>query len=232
MKTAVALRHVAFEDLGSLTRILASRGYDIRYCDAGIDDLEAARSADLLIVLGGPISVNDEALYPFLADECALVGERARRERPTLGLCLGAQFIAKALGARVYAGPVKEIGWSTLILTPAGRRSCLRALDGAPVLHWHGETFDLPSGAELLAGTTHYANQAFAVGETTLALQFHCEIQARGLERWYLGHTLELASAGIDVPSLRRDGLTHGERIEGLAATVFGGWLAQIEAAT
>jgi GMP synthase (glutamine-hydrolysing) len=231
LSAAVALRHVAFEDLGSLVPILASHGYDIEYCDAGVDDLARAATADLLVVLGGPISVNDEAAYPFLRKECDLIAGRIARGRATLGLCLGAQFIAKALGARVYPGPVKEIGWSALTLTPAGRGSCLSPLEGVPVLHWHGETFDIPAGAEALAGTERYPNQAFTHGHSTLALQFHCEVAARSLERWYLGHTVELTAAAIDIGGLRRDGERFGAACEAAAPRVFDSWLNSIGAA-
>ena len=150
-------------------------------------------AADLLVVLGGPIGAYEEELYPFLADELRVIERRLAAGRPVLGICLGSQLMARALGARVYPGTGKEIGWAPLQLTAAGRDSCLAPLGGgAPVLHWHGDTFDLPKGASLLASTPRYKNQAFAWQRHGLALQCHIEATAAGLERWYIGHACEI----------------------------------------
>ncbi|MCB1876276.1 MAG: gamma-glutamyl-gamma-aminobutyrate hydrolase family protein, partial [Chromatiales bacterium] len=142
---AVVIRHLAFEDLGSFAPLLGSDPWNLSYLEAGVDDLSPAADADLLVVLGGPIGVNEEREYPFLSEELALLEKRLAADRPTLGICLGAQLIAKALGAQVYPGPAKEIGWSPLSLSSSGADSCLAAVDGGltPVLHWHGDTFDL-----------------------------------------------------------------------------------------
>lgn len=224
MISVVVIRHVAFEDLGSFGPLLQARGAIVQWLEAGADDLRDVQplGPDLLVVLGGPISATDDADYPFLAREAAILEQRLKADRPTLGICLGAQMMARALGARVYPGPAKEIGWSELTLTAAGRRSCLRHLETepTPVLHWHGDTFDLPVGAERLASTAITENQAFSWGERGLALQFHPEAEAAGLERWFIGHACEIAAtAGISVPSLRADtarfatGLVrHGQR--------------------
>ena len=122
-KTAIAIRHVHFEDLGAFDRVLRRHGYAVGYCDAGIDDIGNVDplAPDLLIVLGGPIGAHEESLYPFLGPELALLEHRLAAARPTLGICLGAQLIARALGARVYRARVKEIGWSELQLSHAGR---------------------------------------------------------------------------------------------------------------
>src|ERR1700719_1784110 len=118
-RTCLAVRHVAFEDLGLLGPLLAARGYDIRYHDAGIArfDAETLVAPDLVIVLGGPIGVYERDSYPFIADEIAAIAARLAANKPTLGICLGAQMMAAALGARVAPGPVKEIGWAPLTLT-------------------------------------------------------------------------------------------------------------------
>jgi GMP synthase (glutamine-hydrolysing) len=149
-RTAIAVRHVAFEDLGLLAPILADAGWASSYCNAPTDDLgdPSLAEADLLIVLGGPIGVYDGADYPFLGAEIALLERRLARGLPMLGICLGAQLMARALGARVFSGPVKEIGWWRISLTEAGLASCLAPLADAAsaVLHWHGDTFDLPAG--------------------------------------------------------------------------------------
>jgi GMP synthase (glutamine-hydrolysing) len=227
-KSAVALRHVAFEDLDSLEGILGEAGYRIRYLEAGQDPVtDLLVKADLLIVLGGPISVNDDNDYPFLRNTCDALRQRLEQSRPTLGICLGAQLIARALGCRVYSS-TKEIGWSPLTLTAAGENSCLRHLRDVPILHWHGETFELPDGATHLATTPVCSNQAFSIDDTILGLQFHIEVTAAGLERWYIGHTLELAQAGIDIPGLRQDSQTHAPVLKSAAEECLGEWLATI----
>lgn len=210
MKTAVAIRHVPFEDLGSFEEVLSGAGYAVRYLEAAWDDLSTLDRTppELLVVLGGPVGANDEADYPFLRDERVLLERRLAGDRPTLGICLGAQLMVRALGARVYPAPRKEIGWSTLRLTEAGREGCLAPLapEHTPVLHWHGDTFDLPEGAERLASTDVCPNQAFRYGHAALALQFHAEVTARGLEQWFIAHACEIGGTeGIGVERLRRD---------------------------
>ena len=205
MKTACAIRHVPFEDLGYFAAPFEEAGYAIRYLEAGLDAPNAGADADMLVVLGGPIGVYQTEAYPFLADEIAVVRRRLADGRPTLGLCLGAQIMVAALGGRVFPGGTKEIGWSELTLTDAGRASPLAALDGTPVLHWHGDTYELPDGAVNLASSAVYEQQAFAMGDHGLALQFHPEVTAEGLERWYIGHTVELGVAGVSVVDLRAD---------------------------
>ena len=207
-RTAVAIRHVHFEDLGVFEAVLGRHGYAIRYCDAGIDDVASLdqSATDLVIALGGPIGAYEEVAYPFLTDELAFMERRLAAARPTLGICLGAQLMTRALGARVYPGPAKEIGWAELRLTEAGQNGPLRHFAGVPVLHWHGDTFDLPAGAELLASTAICPNQAFAFGRAALACQFHPEITGSGFERWLVGHAVEIASvADLSPTSLRRD---------------------------
>ena len=207
-KTALAIRHVHFEDLGAFDGVLRRHGYAVGYCDAGIDDVGGVDPLmpDLLIVLGGPIGAYQEPLYPFLGRELALLERRLAAARPTLGICLGAQLMARALGARVYAACAKEIGWSELQLSPAGRNGPLRHFAEGPVLHWHGDTFDLPDGAEHLASTEICPNQAFGLGRHVLACQFHPEISGHGFERWLVGHAVELAAtAGVSPTALRRD---------------------------
>lgn len=131
MKTAIALRHIHFEDVGTLDAVIAEQGYELRYLDPTLDALDSAQvqQAHLLIVLGGPIGAYDEQLYPFLQDELALVRQRLQSGKPMLGICLGAQLIARALGAKVYPLGVKEIGFSPLTLTPAGQDSLLAKLE-------------------------------------------------------------------------------------------------------
>jgi GMP synthase (glutamine-hydrolysing) len=226
--SAVALRHVAFEDLGFLSAVLDRAGWTVSYCDAAVSDLRdpILQEADLLTVLGGPIGVYESEAYPFLLDEVSLLERRLAQDQPTLGVCLGSQLMARALGARVFAGSTKEIGWGPIILTAAGRSSCLRYLPvDANVLHWHGDTFDLPDGATRLASTANYENQAFAWGAYGLALQFHLEVEPRWLEEWYVGHRFELEAAGIAVPALRAVTQRIAPGLQKHAEDVFGAWL-------
>lgn len=227
---AVAIRHVAFEDLGMLAPVLDAGGWDVSYCEAATEDLthRSICSADLLIVLGGPIGVGDAGDYPFLRRELRIIEKRLKRGAPTLGICLGSQMMAAALGARVYRGHAKEIGWGPVSLTPQGVASALEPLgsEGAEVLHWHGDTFDLPDGATRLAFNDRYDNQAFSFGPSALALQFHLEAGPLELEEWYIGHAAELASEGVSIGALRKQGRERAESSARLASRIFEDWLA------
>jgi GMP synthase (glutamine-hydrolysing) len=230
MKTAVVIRHVPFEDLGNLEPILGTHGYRIEYREAGRNLLrDIDRGADLLVVLGGPIGAYEEESYPFIKDEISLIEKRLKEDRPTLGICLGAQLMARALGARVYPGPEKEIGWKVLTLTQAAATSSLMHLDGVHVLHWHGDTFDLPQGALQLAATAAYANQAFSWGKCGLALQFHPEVHRSALERWYIGHACEIAGTkGVSVASLRADAAKFAPPLQPRAVRLWESWLSSV----
>ena len=230
MPLTLALRHVAFEDLGTFEAVLLSRGHEVRYVDVPTEGVAtlSADDADLLVVLGGPIGAYEDDAYPFLVDETRLVRDRLLSARPILGLCLGAQIIARALGARVYPG-TKEIGWEPVTLTTEGQGACLAHLGDAAVLHWHGDTFDLPDGARHLASTAACANQAFAWQSHALALQFHVEAGGKSLERWFVGHTAEIvATPGVTVEQLRADTARYSERIEAAGAACFGAWLDEV----
>ena len=228
MPQTVALRHVHFEDLGTLEPLLVRRGHSIHYVEApvaALDDVDPL-APDLLVVLGGPIGVYEEDLYPFLVPETQLIARRLEARRPTLGICLGSQLIAKALGARVYPAGVKEIGWAPIELTAEGRASCVRHLALTAVLHWHGDTFDLPENAVRLASTAACKNQAFSVGAHALALQFHAEAAGPALESWFVGHTGEIAATpGVSVTQLRADTARWSAAVTAAAERSFGEWL-------
>lgn len=232
MKSALAVRFVAFEDLGTLAGILPRHDYAIRYLETGLEpvDARAIETADLVVLLGGPISANDTGVYPFLDELQTAIAERLLADRPTLGLCLGAQIMARALDASIYPAGSKEIGWARLEVGEAGQRSCLRHLADTPVLHWHGESFDLPAATAHLAATPACRNQAFSLGPNILGLQFHPEVTAENLERWYVGHTLELEQAGIDIMSLRAESQRYAPALSQKATACFDEWLQSLTA--
>jgi len=205
-KIVLAFRHLAFEDLGAFADVFANRDYTIEYRDMGVDQVstDEAMAADILIILGGPISVNDVGMFPFLADECTVIAERLKAKQPTLGICLGAQLMAQALGASVYAASKPEIGLVPIILTHAGENAATRYFKTIKILHWHGETFDLPLGALRLASTDICSNQAFSLGPNIMGLQFHPEAGPDGFERWLIGHHVELMKHGIDIGVFRQ----------------------------
>ena len=218
--TVYAIQHLAFEDLGAWEDIFYQLGLRVRYFEAGIDDLtKAFKHPGLTIILGGPIAVYETEDYPFLQQEIDLLKVRLEKNLPTLGICLGAQLIAAALNAKVYPGDVKEIGWSKLSLASI-ENNPLKALEDIDVLHWHGDTFDLPEQVELLASSDLYPNQAFRVGLNILALQFHAEVASESLEKWLIGHTCELRKAQINIPALRADHQSYAPALEQAASSV------------
>jgi GMP synthase (glutamine-hydrolysing) len=233
-RRAVALSHVAFEDLGTLESPLRARGFQIESVVAAEANfpLPQVQSCDLLVVLGGPIGVYDHQDYPFLTNEVACIQERLAARKPILGICLGAQLMAAALGASVYPGSNgAEIGWFPLQAadgapTPAWFDPLLAK--GLPVFHWHGDTFDLPAGARHLAKSERYAHQAFTIGDFALGLQFHPEVTAADLESWYVGHASELHHAGISAAALRAAAYEHSEALETAAAQFWERWLNTI----
>jgi GMP synthase (glutamine-hydrolysing) len=230
LATVTVLRHVAFEDLGILEELFAARRWKVTYVEAPVADWNAfdAVKPDLLVVLGGPIGANDEDFYPFLKGELEAIGKRLKADKPTLGICLGAQLIAKALGARVYPAQEKEVGWKPLLLSRVGYASPVKHLSAEHtfMFHWHGDTFDLPADSVLLAGTASSMHQVFAWGKGTLAFQCHPEVRARDLEKWFVGHAAELShTAGTSAKVLRADTLRYGAALESQAKLCFSEWL-------
>jgi len=169
-------QHVPFEGLGSMEAWLREAGYDIgvtRWYDG--ERAPDPGEIDLLIVMGGPMSVNDEAGYPWLAAEKDFIRRWIDADRPLLGVCLGAQLIASSLGARVYPNAVKEIGWFPVTAVTPLPEDAFRFPPEQTVFHWHGETFDLPDGAFHLARSAGCKHQAFQIGRRVIGLQFHLE---------------------------------------------------------
>jgi GMP synthase (glutamine-hydrolysing) len=229
LRQACIVRHVAFEDIGTFGPALSAAGFDLSVMDAGVDDIfEPIVQSDLVIILGGPIGVYEQDRYPFLVDETRALEQRLGDGLPTLGIFLGAQLMAAALGSRVYPGGHKEIGWEKLSLTTAGMASCISKLEGQAVVHWHGDTFDLPAGAERLASTRLYENQAFSYGPNALALQFHPEVDARRFEQWLIGHASELAHAGVDIAAFRSAVKQGGGALRSAGTSMLGHWLERL----
>ncbi len=189
------LQHVSFEGLGCIEEWANERGHALSltrlYADAAFP---ALGEIDWLIVLGGPMGVYDEADYPWLKEEKTFIGEAIRQAKVVVGICLGAQLIAEVLGAKVYPNGQKEIGWFPVQLTAtAGEQALFQAFPAEmTVFHWHGDAFDLPPGATLLASSAVCRNQAFRYGHYVLGLQFHLEVTHQSLREMirHEGHEL------------------------------------------
>jgi len=181
----IVLRHVPYEGPGLIEDILEGRGLPYRIIDVFEEGVPLGVAGFTGVVsMGGPMSVNDG--IEEIEREKVLLLEAMGRDIPVLGVCLGAQVIASALGARVYAGDHPEVGWGQVTLTESGLADPLMAgVDHVlPVLHWHGETFDLPEGAVNLAYSEKFENQAFRVGSKTYGLQFHLEVDEEMVQEW------------------------------------------------
>jgi GMP synthase (glutamine-hydrolysing) len=215
MKRAIILKHVAAEGPGRLAPLLAAQGYElaIRELYSGDAVPTDLSKSDLLVVMGGPMGVADvgNAEYPFLAQELALLRARIAERAPVLGICLGAQLLAAAAGARVYPmeSPRYEVGWSAVRFRRehADDPLFLGLPAEAPMLHLHGDTFDLPAGAALLASSELCENQAFRLGHRLFGVQFHCEMNVQDIEGFLRadGGWVEQANGPGAVETLRRD---------------------------
>lgn len=188
MKHVFILRNVPHESAGSLVSYLADAGLEPRYFDLF---RETPRQLPLdeaagLIVMGGPMSVDDVEQYPFLASEVAWIQQAVARQLPVLGICLGSQLLAKAMGGKVYPNQIKEIGWYPLQMLPAAAKDAILAdcQNTETVFQWHGDTFDLPAGAVLLAQSGQCKHQAFRVGSSAWGLQFHIEMTPDMVDLW------------------------------------------------
>lgn len=210
------IQHAPFEGLGSIEAWITARGHRLACTRqfAG-DPLPSTETFDWLIVMGGPMGVGDEAAYPWLAPEKRCIRAAIDAGKTVLGICLGAQLIASALGAAVYPAPAKEIGWHPVRRSDIGRDHPLLAAmpDEFTVFHWHGDTFDLPAGAQLLASSEGCRHQAFIVGDRVVGLQFHFEVTPQGVEQMLGEGAGELDGAGRHVQSADgiRAGLHHAD---------------------
>jgi GMP synthase-like glutamine amidotransferase len=223
------LQHVPFEGPGAIETWARARGHDLSVTrlDRG-ESPGAAVEADALVVMGGPMGVHDEGAHPWLRGEKRVIAETVARGGRALGVCLGAQLIAAALGARVSANGQKEIGWWPIEWTAVAQAA--RLFEGMPssldVFHWHADTFDLPSGAIHLASSPACANQAFALGDRVIGLQFHLEVTGEGVEVLVRNATADL-TAGPYIQSVEviRAGASQCASLDRLLFEVLDRWI-------
>ena len=176
------LQHVPFEGLGSIEAWLSHRGARVTYTRFFESaKLPVLTDIDFIIVLGGPMSINDEEQFPWLREEKRFVTEAIASNKAVLGICLGAQLIASAMGARVYPASEKEIGWFP-VFAELPLSNTFVFPENTEVFHWHGETFDLPTGAVHLLSSAACRNQAFQIGARVIGLQFHLETTPKSAE--------------------------------------------------
>ena len=204
----VAIQHVPFEGPGSIATVAAQRGTPlaVRHPYLG-EPLPACRELCGLVVMGGPMGVSDTDSHPYLRDELALIAASVAAGLPVLGVCLGAQLLAAALGARVHRGPQLEIGPGTVALTDAGRGDPVLGAAGRaelPVVHWHQDTFELPPSAVWLARSELYPHQAFRVGTRAYGLQFHVEVDRALADGW-----AEHLPEGVEISASARADIEH-----------------------
>ena len=229
MPKLLVFQHVAFEILGTLNPLLREEGFRIRYVNFGRyphaqPDLEGYQG---LIILGGPMGVDDVADHPHLSTEVRLIQQAIERGLPILGICLGAQLIAKALGARVTRSPQVEIGWYDVSLTADGRHDPLFGFfrEREKLFQWHGDAFDVPQGGALLAASPGCPAQAFRYGSNVYGLQFHLEVDEPLVERWLRVPThrreLETLRGPRAAEQIRRQTPRHIDRLKELSDATF-----------
>lgn len=231
MSSALIIRHTPYEGIAGFRQPVEEAGFVIDRVDVtdpafpAIDFL----GPDLVVLMGGPMGVYEREAHPWIDCEIARLALRIAAGRPTLAVCLGAQMVAAAMGARVFPGPVREIGFAPIILNEAGARSPLRHIAGVPVLHWHGDTFDVPEGVELLATSAAYP-QAFRRGANLLALQCHPEMgEDPRVEAWLADSGDHLREAGTDAERIRLDYAAKGPAAVAAGRTMIREWLVGLD---
>jgi len=228
-RSALIIRHVPYEGVAGFRAPIEAAGYEIDRIDVSDENFpdRDLTEPDLVIMMGGPMGVYEQETHPWITCQLRRLARRLEADRPTLGVCFGAQMIAAALGAEVRPGPRAEVGWHPLMVhDPAGP---LRDLVGVPVLHWHGDTFTAPDGCEFLAASPAYAHQAFRRGPNLLALQFHAEM---GLDPRYQAWLDEgnamMQAAGTDADTMRRAHDEHGARAVAAGQAMITRWLERL----
>lgn len=231
----VVLQHIACEPPGAFEDVLREQGAAIQRVelDEG-DSLPNWRDFDAIVAMGGPMSVNDDDMLPWLSDEKRFIGEAVRAGRPYWGACLGVQLLAASLGARVYAGPRPEVGLLAVTLTEAALADPVFA--GLPrqmvTLQWHGDTFDLPEGAVALASSPAYPNQAFRWGQHAYGVQFHVEVSVQMAREWagvpaYATALDNVLGSGA-LPRLIAEMARHEPNMRAQARRMFEQWLSRV----
>lgn len=183
IKKILSIQNISIETLGTLERLFHLDGFQIEKVDAQYDPIPInANQYSAIVILGGPMAAYDNIRY--LTKEQELIRNAVRNKVPVLGICLGSQLIAQAIGGRVYKGPKKEIGWYNVNVSPHGHRNLFKGITGKTlrVFQWHGDTYDLPPRAIIMASSTLYP-QAFRFG-SAIGIQFHIEVDAEMIERW------------------------------------------------
>lgn len=232
MPKLLVLQHVAHEILGTLDPLLRESGFRIKYVnfERYPDYVPTLSGYDGLIVLGGPMNVDETSRYPFLKTEVRVIEKAIESDMPVLGICLGSQLIAKTLGARVGKNREKEIGWYDVTPNADGASDPLLShfSESEKIFQWHGDTFDVPEGATLLASSERCENQAFRYGDNVYGFQFHMEVDEKMVERW-LGipeNRKEIEELGtIDPEKIRKDTPVHISRLKELSDTSFAGFV-------
>jgi len=233
MKRILVFQHVPYEILGTFNPLLKAAGFRIRYINFGRtpDAVPNVDKYDGLIILGGPMCLDQVESHPHLQTEIEAVRQAMQLHMPVLGICLGAQLIAAAVGARVYKNPVKEIGWYDVTPTEAGQSDPLfsKFAGTERIFQWHGDTFDIPHGAVNLATSPDCINQAFRWGDRTYGLQFHLEVDAALIHRWLKTpvHMRELEQLGgkIDPEQILAETPVHIGRTMNLGERLFGEYI-------
>ena len=234
MTKVLVCQHVAFEILGTLNPLLKRAGVRIRYVNFGRhpDAQPSVDGYDGLIILGGPMSVYDVGGHPHLDTEVRMINDAMARGIPVLGICLGAQLIARALGARVEPNSEKEIGWYDVRFTDHGRRDPLfsHCEERERIFQWHGDAFELPRGAVHLASSADCDNQAFRYGSNVYGFQFHLEVDEPLITRWLRTpvHLREIEGLNGKICPIRIQSETpdHLDRLHAVAEQTFSAFIA------
>ena len=233
MGRALIIRHVPHEGVAGYRAPIEAAGYRLDRVDVADPGFSAIdlNAPDLLIMMGGPMGVYEQDRHPWIRCQLRRLERRLAAGLPTLGVCFGAQMIAAAMGARVFPGPHKEVGFHPVRVADAVPANPLTALDDTPVLHWHGDSFDLPVGAERLASSDLYENQAFRAGPNILALQFHAEMgEDPRFHAWMEQWPEAAVEAGSTPAALIAAHASHGSSAVAAGRRLIAGWLDGVAA--
>lgn len=224
---ALILQHDDHVSLGNFGPVLREYGYQLTTVHAMTEDVSAldAVSPDVVIVLGGEMGAYETQKHPHLVDEMRFIRARVTSEKPLFGVCLGAQLMAGALGGRNYKGDKPDLGYQDIQLTEAGKSSPMRHVAGVGMLEWHGDHFTLPEEATLLGSSSAYPNEAFAIGDFALAVQFHPEVTAEMHEEWTVNSAELFAQEGIDAQEWRALGRQHNPAMQVASRAMLSEWL-------